>query len=101
MLHIFTGEREMSPEAAKHLIRKVTGSFRLPYVTLSPSFSICPEHGYLSGEHFTCPKCGARSEVYSRIVGYMRPVSQWNDGKREEFRDRRLFDRRITGAEAL
>ena len=101
VLHIFTGEREMSADAAKHLIRKVTGSFRLPYVTLSPSFSICPEHGYLSGEHFTCPRCGARSEVYSRIVGYVRPVSQWNDGKREEFRDRKLFDRRITGAEAV
>lgn len=101
VLHIFTGEREMSADAAKHLIRKVTDNFRLPYVTLSPSFSICPEHGYLSGEHFTCPKCGAKSEVYSRIVGYMRPVSQWNDGKREEFRDRKLFDRRITGAEAL
>ena len=101
VLHIFTGEREMSADAAKHLIRKVTGTFRLPYVTLSPSFSICPEHGYLSGEHFTCPRCGARSEVYSRIVGYVRPVSQWNDGKREEFRDRKLFDRRITGAEAV
>lgn len=101
VLHIFTGEREMSADAAKHLIRKVTDNFRLPYVTLSPSFSICPEHGYLSGEHFTCPKCGAKSEVYSRIVGYMRPVSQWNDGKREEFHDRKLFDRRITGAEAL
>ncbi len=91
VLHIFTGEHEMSPESAKRLVRKVTGGFRLPYITISPSFSVCPQDGYLSGEHFTCPKCGRSAEVYSRIVGYMRPVSQWNEGKREEFRDRRLF----------
>lgn len=101
VLHIFTGEHEMSPESAKRLVRKVTGGFRLPYITISPSFSVCPQDGYLSGEHFTCPKCGRSAEVYSRIVGYMRPVSQWNEGKREEFRDRRLFDRMITGQEGV
>lgn len=101
VFHVFTGESAVSPAAAKNMVRKVTGTFRLPYITLSPSFSICPSHGYLSGEHFTCPECGSKSEVYSRIVGYMRPVSQWNDGKREEFADRKLFDRRVAGVEAV
>ena len=101
VLHIFTGEHEMSPESAKRLVRKVTGGFQLPYITISTSFSVCPQDGYLSGEHFTCPKCGRSAEVYSRIVGYMRPVSQWNEGKREEFRDRRLFDRMITEQEGV
>lgn len=91
VLHTFVGEKELSAASAKNYIRKVTDNFRLPYITISPSFSICPEHGYMAGEHFTCPKCGAKSEVYSRIVGYMRPVSQWNDGKQEEFRERKLF----------
>lgn len=85
----------MTAEAAKQMVRRVTDNFRLPYVTLSPSFSVCPSHGYIAGEHFTCPKCGAKSEVFSRIVGYMRPVSQWNDGKREEFAERKLFDRSV------
>lgn len=95
VFHVFTGESAMTPEAAKQMVRRVTDRFRLPYVTLSPSFSVCPSHGYIAGEHFTCPKCGARAEVFSRIVGYMRPVSQWNDGKREEFADRKLFDRSV------
>jgi ribonucleoside-triphosphate reductase len=92
VLHTFTGEKEMSADAAKNFIRKVTKNFHLPYITISPSFSICPEHGYMAGEHFICPKCKKESEVYSRIVGYMRPVSQWNDGKQSEFHDRKLFD---------
>lgn len=95
VLHTFTGEKEMTAASAKNFIRKVTENFRLPYITISPSFSICPEHGYISGEHFNCPQCGAQSEVYSRIVGYMRPVSQWNDGKQQEFADRKLFDKVI------
>lgn len=98
VFHVFTGESAMTAEAAKNMVRRVTDNFRLPYITLSPSFSICPSHGYLAGEHFTCPKCGAPSEVYSRIVGYMRPVNQWNDGKRAEFDDRKLFDRSIANA---
>lgn len=95
VFHVFTGESRISAQSAKNMIRKVTSTFRLPYITLSPSFSICPSHGYIAGEHFNCPKCGASSEVYSRIVGYMRPVSQWNNGKRAEFDDRRLFDKSI------
>ncbi len=95
VFHVFTGESAMTAEAAKRMVRRVTDRFRLPYITLSPSFSVCPSHGYMAGEHFTCPKCGARSEVFSRIVGYMRPVSQWNDGKRAEFADRKLFDRSV------
>jgi ribonucleoside-triphosphate reductase len=93
VLHLFTGEKDMPAESAKNLIRKITNNFHLPYVTLSPTFSICPSHGYLQGEHFQCPKCDAETEVYSRIVGYMRPVKQWNKGKQEEFKDRKLFDR--------
>ena len=101
VFHVFTGESAVSPAAARDMVRRVTGRFRLPYITLSPSFSICPSHGYLSGAHFVCPTCGGNAEVYSRIVGYMRPVSQWNDGKREEFADRKLFDRRIVHETAI
>jgi ribonucleoside-triphosphate reductase (formate) len=93
VLHMFTGEQNMPAISARNLIRKITSSFRLPYITLSPTFSICPSHGYLPGEHFKCPNCGSDSEVYSRIVGYMRPVSQWNNGKQQEFKDRKLFDK--------
>lgn len=92
VLHIFTGENNMPAQSAKNLIRKITSKFHLPYITISPTFSICPSHGYINGEHFKCPKCEAECEVYSRIVGYMRPVKQWNSGKQEEFKDRKLFD---------
>ncbi len=91
VLHLFTGETNMQGEAAKNLIRKITNNFHLPYITISPTFSICPSHGYVRGEHFKCPKCNAETEVYSRIVGYMRPVSQWNEGKQEEFKNRKIF----------
>lgn len=91
VLHIFTGEANMPRVAVKNLIKKITSHFHLPYITISPTFSICPSHGYVSGEHFTCPQCKAECEVYSRIVGYMRPVKQWNSGKQEEFKDRKLF----------
>lgn len=91
VLHLFTGDSRMTALAAKNLIHKITGKFRLPYITISPTFSICPSHGYINGEHFKCPKCGAETEVYSRIVGYMRPVKQWNKGKQQEFNDRKLF----------
>jgi len=92
VLHIFTGEKNMPAISAKNLIRKITSKFHLPYITISPTFSICPSHGYIHGEHFKCPKCNAETEVYSRIVGYMRPVRQWNEGKQAEFKDRKLFD---------
>lgn len=92
VLHLFTGEKNMSGLAAKNLIRKITNNFRLPYITISPTFSICPSHGYVVGEYFACPKCDADCEVYSRIVGYMRPVNQWNNGKQQEFKDRKLFN---------
>lgn len=91
VLHIFTGEKNMSGTAVRNLVRKITDSFKLPYFTISPTFSICPSHGYLSGENFICPKCGSGCEVYSRIVGYMRPVTQWNSGKQQEYKDRKLF----------
>lgn len=97
VFHTFMGERQLPAEAVKSLIRKITSRFHLPYITLSPTFSICPEHGYLFGEHKQCPKCAetgksTECEVFSRIVGYLRPVEQWNDGKQAEFADRKLFD---------
>jgi anaerobic ribonucleoside-triphosphate reductase len=92
VFHIFLGERLHSWRSAAELIRKVASSSRLPYFTLTPTFSICPTHGYTSGEHKKCPLCGAASEVYSRVVGYLRPVDQWNDGKQAEFTIRKTFD---------
>jgi len=93
VFHIFLGERLPSWKSAAELIKKVSYNSHLPYFTLSPTFSICPTHGYTAGEHSTCPVCGSRSEVYSRVVGYLRPVDQWNDGKQAEFKIRRTFDR--------
>jgi len=93
VFHIFLGERLHSWKSAAELIRKVASSSRLPYFTLTPTFSICPTHGYMSGEHKQCPVCGAPSEVYSRVVGYLRPVDQWNDGKQAEFAIRKTFDK--------
>jgi len=100
VFHTFLGEKQLPVESVKALIRKITSSFRLPYITLSPTFSICPQHGYLFGEHKQCPRCAGQGivspcEVFSRIVGYLRPVEQWNEGKQEEFKERKLFDRMI------
>ena len=93
VLHGLIGERIPNGKAAKKLVKKVFENFKLPYFTITPTFSICPHHGYLAGEHFTCPKCTIEQpcEVYSRIVGYLRPVRQWNAGKQEEFKDRKEF----------
>jgi len=72
-------------------VKKVCSNYKLPYFTITPTFSTCPTHGYIFGEHFNCPKCNAKCEVYSRVVGYLRPISQWNKGKQQEFADRKLF----------
>jgi len=91
VIHIFIGERITDGEVVENLVRRICHNYKLPYFTITPTFSVCPNHGYLPGEHFTCPKCDATCEVYSRVVGYLRPISQWNNGKREEFRLRKNF----------
>jgi len=92
VFHGFIGEKQIPVQSLKNLIKKVTDNFKLPYFTITPTFSICPEHGYIYGEHYKCPECSSSCEVYSRVVGYLRPVNQWNDGKQAEFKDRKLFD---------
>ena len=93
VLHIFLGEKIHDSQMAKNLVKKIFEKFHLPYITLTPTFSICPSHGYLNGEHFHCPKCTIKQpcEVYSRVVGYIRPVQQWHVGKKQEFADRKMF----------
>lgn len=91
VVHIYAGERIQSIETMKNLVKKICNNYHLPYFTFSPTFSTCPNHGYVAGEHFTCPECGASCEVYSRVVGYIRPVEQWNKGKKQEFLDRQEF----------
>ena len=93
VLHLFLGERLPDAEMVKKLVKKVFENFKLPYITITPTFSICPSHGYLEGEHFECPKCTIKQscEVYSRIVGYYRPVNQYNFGKQQEFKERKVF----------
>lgn len=95
VFHIFLGERLTSGKEVKILARKIVENFSLPYFSLTPTFSICPSHGYLKGEHRQCPKCQKECEVYSRIVGYLRPVSQWNKGKQAEFEVRKSFKTKI------
>ena len=92
VFHAFLGEKLPDWKAAAALVRKIAENYRLPYYTISPTYSICKEHGYLSGEHFECPICGAKAEVYSRITGYYRPVQNWNDGKTQEYKNRKLYD---------
>jgi len=91
VMHLFVGERISDPSVVKVLVKRICEQYRLPYFTITPTFSICPNHGYLSGEHHQCPECGAEAEVYSRVVGYLRPVKQWNNGKKEEFKMRKVF----------
>jgi len=93
VFHTFIGERIENIQTIKNLVKKIFENFHLPYLTISPTFSICPHHGYISGEHYTCPKCVIKQpcEVYSRVVGYIRPIQQWHVGKQEEFKDRKLF----------
>ena len=96
VFHIYLGESNPSWESVSVLIRRVAEKTELPYYTITPTFSVCPVHGYICGEHFTCPQCSKKCEVYSRVVGYLRPVSQWNDGKQSEFKIRKMFDGRAS-----
>ncbi|MBQ8908163.1 MAG: ribonucleoside triphosphate reductase [Clostridia bacterium] len=92
VFHAFLGEKLPDWKAAATLVKKIAENYKLPYYTLSPTYSVCKNHGYLVGEQFTCPECGEKTEVYSRITGYYRPVQNWNDGKSQEYRDRRVYD---------
>ena len=91
VFHAFLGEKLPDWQAAARLVRTIAENYKLPYYTLSPTYSICREHGYLAGEHFTCPICGKKAEVYSRITGYYRPVQNWNEGKSQEYKDRKTY----------
>ncbi|HPS93955.1 MAG TPA: ribonucleoside triphosphate reductase [Deltaproteobacteria bacterium] len=103
VLHIFAGERVEDPEVIKSLVKKVCSGYRMPYFTFSPTFSVCPGHGYITGNQPQCPDCGSATEVYSRVVGYLRPIAQWNDGKKEEFMQRKSFrvDRVVAPGETV
>ena len=92
VFHAFLGEKLPDWKAAANLVRKIAENYKLPYYTLSPTYSVCQEHGYLIGEQYKCPLCGKETEVYSRITGYYRPVKNWNDGKSQEFKDRVVYD---------
>ena len=91
VFHAFLGEKLPSWESAAELVKKIADNYKLPYYTLSPTYSVCSEHGYIAGEHYTCPICGKKSEVYSRITGYYRPIQNWNDGKTQEFKERKVY----------
>ena len=92
VFHAFLGEKLPDWQSTANLVKKIAENYKLPYYTMSPTYSICAEHGYITGEHFTCPICGKQAEVYSRITGYYRPVQNWNDGKLQEFKNRKLYD---------
>ena len=92
VFHAFLGEKLPDWKAAAQLVRKIAENYKLPYYTLSPTYSVCKNHGYLSGEVSVCPECGEKTEIYSRITGYYRPVQNWNDGKAQEFKDRKVYD---------
>ena len=92
VFHAFLGEKLPDWKAAANLVRKIAENYKLPYYTMSPTYSVCKDHGYLTGEQFTCPICGKKTEVYSRITGYYRPVQNWNDGKAQEYKDRMVYN---------
>ncbi len=92
VFHAFLGEKLPDWSAAANLVRKIAENYKLPYYTMSPTYSVCKNHGYLTGEQFSCPICGEKTEVYSRITGYYRPVQNWNDGKAQEYQDRKTYD---------
>ena len=91
VFHAFLGERLPDNKTCRQFLQRVVANCRLPYLTITPTFSICSRHGYIAGEHWACPTCGEETEVWSRIVGYYRPVKNWNNGKQEEFRARKTF----------
>ncbi len=92
VFHTFLGEKLPNWKAAAALVRKIAENYKLPYYTMSPTYSICKDHGYIKGEQYTCPYCGGETEVYSRITGYYRPVKNWNDGKAQEFKERKVYN---------
>ena len=92
VFHAFLGEKLPDWKAAASLVRKIAENYKLPYYTMSPTYSVCKEHGYLTGEQTVCPHCGAKTEVYSRITGYYRPIANWNDGKAQEYKDRKVYN---------
>jgi anaerobic ribonucleoside-triphosphate reductase len=91
VLHLYLGEEIKDISSAVRLIQKIFTKYKLPYISLTPTFSICNDHGYISGEHFNCPDCGAPTEVWSRVVGYLRPVKNYNKGKSEEYEQRKKY----------
>jgi ribonucleoside-triphosphate reductase len=95
VVHIWMGEHKLEPTVIPKLIKKIFNNYQIPYISFTPTFSICPNHGYIYGEHFECPYCGAECEVYSRIVGYIRAVQNWNPGKKEEFKNRKYYDKSL------
>ena len=92
VFHAFLGEKLPDWQSCASLVRKIAENYRLPYYSISPTYSVCKNHGYIAGESFTCPECGEEAEVYSRITGYYRPVKNWNDGKTQEYKDRKVYD---------
>ena len=102
VFHAFLGEKLPSWKSAALLIRTIAENYKLPYYTLSPTYSVCKNHGYISGEVYQCPHCGEKTEVYSRITGYYRPVQNWNDGKTQEYKDRLVYaEKKLTGKSPL
>ncbi|MBR1968367.1 MAG: ribonucleoside triphosphate reductase, partial [Clostridia bacterium] len=92
VFHAFLGQKLPDWKSAANLVRKIAENYKLPYYTMSPTYSVCADHGYIAGEVYECPTCGKKTEVYSRITGYYRPIQNWNDGKRKEFEDRKVYD---------
>ena len=101
VFHAFLGEKLPDWKSAANLVRKIAENYALPYYTLSPTYSVCRNHGYLAGEQFICPECGEKAEVYSRITGYYRPVLNWNDGKSQEYKDRKVYNIAKYGEKAI
>ena len=91
VLHLYLGERVDDKETAKNLVRKIFSQSKMPYVSITPTFSVCSDHGYIAGEKWKCPTCKKETEVWSRVVGFLRPVGDWNAGKRQEYKERVKF----------